>query len=217
MKDIRPIKGKFYIHKLIDEGEHEHQDFKFAISDARKIARSISAFANNDGGRLLVGVKDNGVVAGVPNEEDIYMIESAAERYCDPPAEVAIDAFIVDNGAVVLRAVIRKAEERPVYCIEEQGRRVAYFRVNDQNIAAHPLMVRGWELARDTCGVTCSDEERRILAWIAENAPVNPDEIHLRLHVSENRMFSILARLASMNLLEFIHTSKGFVIGIPAE
>ena len=52
MKDIPAIKGKFYVSRLIEEGEHEHQDFKYAISDARKIARSISAFANNDGGRL---------------------------------------------------------------------------------------------------------------------------------------------------------------------
>ena len=54
-----------YIHKLVAEGEHEHQDFKFEISDARKIARSISAFANTGGGRLLVGVKDNGKIAGI--------------------------------------------------------------------------------------------------------------------------------------------------------
>ena len=74
MKDIKAIKGKFYIQGLIEEGEHEHQDFKFSISDARKIARSLSAFANNDGGRLLVGVKDNGNIAGVRNEEDIYVI-----------------------------------------------------------------------------------------------------------------------------------------------
>ena len=84
MKDIRGIKGKYYIARLIEEGEHEHQDFKFAISDARKIARSISAFANNDGGRLLVGVKDNGVIAGIRNEEDIYVVEQAAGVYCSP-------------------------------------------------------------------------------------------------------------------------------------
>lgn len=79
MKDLKGIKGKYYIARLIEEGEHEHQDFKFAISDARKIARSISAFANNSGGRLLVGVKDNGVVAGVRNEEDIFVVEQAAK------------------------------------------------------------------------------------------------------------------------------------------
>lgn len=76
------MKTKDYILQLIDEGEHEHQDFKYQISDAKKIARSISAFANNSGGRLLVGVKDNGHIAGVKSDEEIYMIEQAATMYC---------------------------------------------------------------------------------------------------------------------------------------
>ena len=38
MKDIKAIKGKYYIHSLISEGEHEHQDFKFAITDAATTA-----------------------------------------------------------------------------------------------------------------------------------------------------------------------------------
>ena len=77
-----------YIHQLVAEGEHEHQDFKFEISDARKIARSISAFANTGGGRLLVGVKDNGKIAGIRSEEEIYMIEAAANMYCQPKVEI---------------------------------------------------------------------------------------------------------------------------------
>lgn len=71
-----------YIRKLVAEGEHIHQDFKFAISDIRKIAKSLSAFANTEGGRLLVGVKDNGKIAGVRSEEEIYMVEAAASVYC---------------------------------------------------------------------------------------------------------------------------------------
>ena len=63
-----------YIHALIAEGEHQQQDFKFEISDARKIAKTLSAFANTDGGRLLIGVKDNGKIAGVRSEEEKYMI-----------------------------------------------------------------------------------------------------------------------------------------------
>lgn len=106
MKDLKGIKGKYYIARLIEEGEHEHQDFKFAISDARKIARSISAFANRDGGRLLVGVKDNGVVAGVRNEEDIFVIEQAAEMYCRPPQEIRVTAFKAEEEKTVLRIEI---------------------------------------------------------------------------------------------------------------
>ncbi|MDE7407763.1 MAG: ATP-binding protein, partial [Muribaculaceae bacterium] len=109
MKDLRPVRGKYYIHKLIDQGEHENQDFKYMISDARKIARSLSAFANHSGGRLLIGVKDNGTVAGVRNEEDVYMIETAAAIYCDPPQDVTFTAYKVDDSAVVVVAEIAPA------------------------------------------------------------------------------------------------------------
>ena len=77
-----------YIHALIAEGEHQQQDFKFEISDARKIAKTLSAFANTDGGKLLIGVKDNGKIAGVRSDEEQYMIEAAAGLYCSPRSEL---------------------------------------------------------------------------------------------------------------------------------
>lgn len=43
------------LYRLIAQGEHQEQDFKYEISSISKIARSLSAFANTDGGRLLVG------------------------------------------------------------------------------------------------------------------------------------------------------------------
>lgn len=76
---MTPSNDENYVLKMIGEGEHVRQDFKFAISDARKIAKSISAFSNTEGGKLLVGVKDNGKIAGVRSEEEIYMIEAAAK------------------------------------------------------------------------------------------------------------------------------------------
>ena len=102
MKDIKAIKGRFYIQRLIDEGEHSMQDFKFAITDAPKIARSISAFANAEGGRLLVGVKDKREnIAGIRSEEDAYVVEQAAQMCCVPPQQVRIDAFNVGRGRLL--------------------------------------------------------------------------------------------------------------------
>lgn len=145
MKDLRPIRGARYIASLIEQGEHEHQDFKYAISDARKIARSISAFANNDGGRLLIGIKDNGVIAGVRNEEDIFVVEQAAGLYCSPEVELRFTAFRCEGQLTVIRAEIEAAgKRRPVMAQEPDGRWRAYYRVADENIAAHPLMVRAW-------------------------------------------------------------------------
>lgn len=146
MKDLKAIKDKGYLLELIAQGEHVQQDFKYAISDARKIARSISAFANNIGGRLLVGVKDNGTIAGVRNEEDIYVIEEAAELYCRPSQKVEFSAFSCGEQGVVIRASIAHSSERPVYAQEPDHTWKAYYRVADENISAHPLMVRTWRL-----------------------------------------------------------------------
>jgi hypothetical protein len=64
-----------YIKSKILEGEHQQLDFKFEISDSRKIARTLVAFSNTDGGTLLIGVKDNGKIAGVRSEEEFYMVQ----------------------------------------------------------------------------------------------------------------------------------------------
>ena len=50
-QQLYTMNSKDYIYKLIEEGEHQQQDFKFEISDARKIAKSLSAFSNTEIGR----------------------------------------------------------------------------------------------------------------------------------------------------------------------
>ena len=85
-----------YIYSLIAEGEHQQQDFKFEISDARKIARTFSAFANTDGGKLLVGVKDNGRIAGIRSEEEMYMVETAAQLYCIPEIKYTMQVHYIE-------------------------------------------------------------------------------------------------------------------------
>ena len=59
-----------YILDLISQGEHQNQDFKFEINDAKKIARTLVAFSNADGGKLFIGIKDNGKITGVSSEEE---------------------------------------------------------------------------------------------------------------------------------------------------
>ena len=81
-----------YVLQMIAEGEHQKQDFKMRIEDAGKIARTLCAFANTDGGRLLIGVKDNGSIAGVRADEEFHMIQAAAEMQCKPP--IAFDVQI---------------------------------------------------------------------------------------------------------------------------
>lgn len=214
MKDIRAVRGMHNLLRMIDEGEHEHQDFKFAISDSRKIARSISAFANNSGGRLLVGVKDNGHIAGVRNDEDVYMIEQAAEMYCRPVVKVIVTAIRAGQGAVVLKAEIPKAANRPVYSQEPDGRWVAYYRVNDENIVAHGLMVRAWEQAAAGEGMLLevSAAESELLRYIDDNGYATAEDYMVHAHISRGQAEEIIVRLAAMGLLRFVYDGHRFVV-----
>lgn len=211
MKDIKAIKGKFYIQRLIEEGEHLHQDFKFAISDARKIARSISAFANNDGGSLLIGVKDNGVIAGIRTEEDIYVVEQAAQMYCRPEQHIEFTAYKTEGGNVVVKADVKKAELRPVKAIDDNGKWKAYYRVKDENIMASSLMVKAWneEQTYDGAILTISDAEKSLLDLL-EEGPMSVADLTKRVHISRHNAEQLIINLYLMDVVDFIHDEKEF-------
>ena len=153
-----------YIHQLVSEGEHCHQDFKFEISDARKIAKSLSAFANTEGGRLLVGVKDNGKIAGIRSEEEIYMIEAAATMYCQPPVTYTTQSHSVE-GRTVLEVCIEEVTNKPIYALDEGNRPKAYVRIMDENILATPVHLKVWQHANKKRGafVAFTEKEQRLL------------------------------------------------------
>ncbi len=218
IKDIKAIKGRYHIASLIEQGEHECQDFKHSVSDASKIAHSLSAFANNRGGRLLIGVRDNGSIAGVRNEEDIYVVRLAAESYCRPEQQVDFRAYNVDKGTVVIVAEIAPCTKgRPVMAREHDGSWRAYYRVADENIVAHPLMVRGWQRAAEDTPVALGDSHRAVLAALerlgaTDNQGAGLLEVARMAHMSTAATESAVADLLSLSLVAMRHTPRGFVI-----
>lgn len=216
MKDIKAIRGSFYIARLIAEGEHEHQDFKYAISDARKIARSVSAFANNNGGRLLIGVKDNGTVAGVRNEEDIFVIEQAAQLYCRPEVELRFTAFRVDGGLTVIRAEIDRATARPVMAQEPDGRWRAYYRVADENIVAPDLMLRAWRESDTPRLMRLTDAERKAMEILQRDGSLTVESVARAAAISHSSAADILVGLHSLGLVSFRYTHGAFIL-VPAD
>jgi predicted HTH transcriptional regulator len=159
-----------YIQKLILQGEHQKQDFKFQVNDSRKIARTLSAFANTDGGKLLIGVKDNGVVAGVRTDEEFYMIEAAAQMYCKPGIDFAHRSWMVD-GKMVLEIDVPSMDTKPCFAENEEGRWLAYIRVKDQNILASPIQLKYWKRQNSNAGtfIRYSEKEKKLLGFLNEN------------------------------------------------
>lgn len=135
-----------YILHSIAQGEHVQQDFKLRIDDSRKIAKTLSAFANTKGGKLLVGVKDNGTVNGVKQEEEFHMLNAAAEMYCSPPIHLEFQAWKVENK-LILEVSVQESTNKPVVAEFEPGVKKAFIRDHDQNILAPAVMLDVWRMS----------------------------------------------------------------------
>lgn len=153
------------LFELIAQGEHQQQDFKFCINDSRKIARSLVAFANTDGGRLLVGVKDNGKIIGVKSDEEFYMVEAAAKIYSKPPVGFDVQVWDAD-GKNVLEIKVEPSKSRPHYAENDEKKWRAYIRRADENVLANNVLLNSWKLLKSNKGVFFTyDEPRRKLIW----------------------------------------------------
>lgn len=192
-----------YLQTLISQGEHQHLDFKFEISDARKIAKSFVAFANAGGGKLLIGVKDNGVIAGVQTEEELYMAEAAASYYCTPPVAYSLRKWERD-GKTVLEADIPEGAEKPYYVKQKNRPPEAYIRVADENIKACSVQLAVWKKQKSPSGLYIADagEKSRVLAYLEEHRCITFAAVCKIWMMSRKKVEQLLADLVYLNILE---------------
>ena len=192
-----------YITKLIQQGEHQTQDFKYCISDSRKIARSLVAFANTDGGRLLVGVKDNGRIAGVRSEEEYYMVESAAKMYSNPPIEFITKQYFVE-GKTVLEVIVEPSSEKPHFALDNEGKWWVYFRKDDENRLANKIMIEVWKRQKSPDGILInySDDEKMLLDYLTNNEKISVSKYSRIAHLTYKKAEEIIINFRTLNILK---------------
>ncbi|MCI1683302.1 MAG: ATP-binding protein [Bacteroides sp.] len=208
---MKPLTDTEYMHSLIAEGEHEQQDFKFEISDARKIAKTLSAFANTRGGRLLIGVKDNGKIAGVHSDEEQFMIEAAAEMYCRPNVDYTMQTYQAE-GRNVLVAYINESPKKPVYAKDETNRYLAYLRIKDENILASPIHLRIWQQNKKNEGelIAYTEREQLLLNLLKENNSLSLNRYCKLAHLSRRVAENLLAKLVRFGVVEAVFEEHKF-------
>ena len=202
---------RHYLRSLIKEGEHQQQDFKYRVSDARKLAKSVSAFANTDGGRLLIGVRDDGCMSGVRSEEEIYMMHQAAYRYCTPAASIKFDTYHVDGRTIVV-ATVPPSDRRPVCALGDDGTKRAYIRIADENIVASPVHLAIWRESQNPQGtmMTYTDSVRTILNVLQEER-LSINLIVRRSHIPRHKVIALLARLIRFRVVQWEYANQQFL------
>ena len=92
---------------LIQEGEGTTLEFKENLSSS--FARELVALANTIGGKILLGVRDDGTVIGVHDSNALRVRIQDIARNCDPPVKV-----LTEPVGGVLAVHIRDSDAKPV-------------------------------------------------------------------------------------------------------
>jgi predicted HTH transcriptional regulator len=207
------VKNKVhYIQECIAQGENLTQDFKFAVNNSKKIAKSLVAFSNTIGGRLLIGVKDNGNITGVRTDEEYHMIEAAAELYCKPKINFQTKTWDI-NGKKVLEIIIPESNRKPHMAMDDDKKWIALVRVNDENISANAVQLKVWQKQKRKGGIRISDTEpgRKLLSFLNEKNSISLSGFLKLAGISNQKAVSILSDFIVLELIEIKHLEGGFV------
>ena len=198
-----------YLNRLISGGENQEVDFKFKITDSKKIARSLVAFANTDGGKLLLGVKDNGKIAGVRSDEEYYMIEAAATMYCKPAIDFSVKTWN-HEGKTVLEIIIPKSKDEYHLAKSENGKWLAYIRSGDQNLLANNVLLKVWKKKKKSSGILIQYKgaEDILLSYLKQNKSITLNRFCKIAKLTRGEAEDILANLISLGIIEIDFTEK---------
>ncbi|PKK85847.1 MAG: hypothetical protein CVT48_03680 [Thermoplasmata archaeon HGW-Thermoplasmata-1] len=134
---------------LISGGESERVEFKPSLSQIDKIMASVSAFSNNKGGTILVGVSDKGKAAGVDvGKNTLEDLAGYIKRNSDPPSYPSIKTALLEGKTLIVLEVV-ESPEKPVFFNDKAYKRVGK---SNQRISSHEIR----KMAK---------EEKKILNW----------------------------------------------------
>ncbi len=194
---------------LIFDGESSKVEFKRKVASPIKIAKEISAFANTKGGKLIVGVDDDGTIYGIASEKSVIdRIETACQFFIDPP----VDAFIevVDLGRYdVVVAHIKESEMKPHNLVNENGngaepQNKVYIRMGEKSVLASREMIRLLRAKTDDKPVRLiiGDKEKRLFAYLEKYERATVQDFSKLVNISRRRAERLMIRLVRAGVLQ---------------
>ncbi|MCC8152832.1 MAG: ATP-binding protein [Tannerellaceae bacterium] len=206
------MKKRHPIELLIQEGEHQQLDFKFEVSDSKKIARTLSAFANTDGGRLLIGVKDNGNISGVRSDEEYYMIEAASQMYTKPIVPFTANTWDM-NGKTVLEIYVAPSPDKPHMAPSKDNSYKAFIRVKDENILANEVLVLYWKKKQKPEGrlIRISKPVEKLYEYLEQHPYIHLRQFCKLAHINYYTARNIISDLLAVDSLAYHIIDKQIV------
>ncbi len=190
-------------------GEGSFLEFKRRVPEPHRIAKEIVAFANTDGGRILLGVDDAGTIAGLKDpEEQIYLLEAALEMSTSPVVQVSLQRIPVSRKREVVVVEVRRSPDRPHFVVTGDGR-TAYIRVEDKSLEASREAVRLMKSTASPADVTFEFGEKELLLmrYLDRYGRISVTQFAQLADIRARQASQTLVLLTRARVLQF-HTSE---------
>lgn len=155
-------------HKLI--AECSAYDFKEALErkKTKSWLKTISAFANGNGGSLYFGIADDGTVIGLTDaQSDAEFISEAIKVRIDPVPDFQLLPHTTDEGQIILEVKIESGNMTPYYYYFD-GARTAFVRIGNESVPASSeqllsLVLKGRKSTYDSLTTSVRREEHSFI------------------------------------------------------
>lgn len=202
----------YQLRRLVMEGEGQHLEFKRKVSHPEKIVREMIAFANSEGGTILIGVDDDGLLAGVKYpDEEMLEVQRALKKHVRS-SFVFHDAVIeLSENKFVLRLDIPPSEKRPIYFIAETKEQESFVRMNDMSIKASPQMLEIIRRKRQNKNIRFyfAEHELALMKYLDEKKIITLLDFQKLTGLNQFNASRKLILLVLANVLKITATEKG--------
>ncbi len=198
------------LHQWIAEGESSHMEFKLQINNPVRIAQTISAIANNKGGKIIVGIMDDGLIVGLVDvAAQQQKIQEAANVHCHPPVPVVITSH-EENYLVILVVSIPESTKKPHMVIKADGNQQIYIRVKDKTMPASKNIVKQLEneAFSTPSNRSLDSKEKAIVEYLHTHDHITIPQLMHHLNLSRRRARRILVKLTKERRLRVFESDK---------
>jgi len=182
--------------QLLDQGEGQQVEFDKVIPSPDDIAREYVAFANSDGGHLILGIDDkNKHLMGVDiDENSLDKLMKIGQEKCVPVINPNIE-IMERSGKKILSITINEGDEKP-YRTDE----ICYIR--DGNISRPAREREEEEIKSPWAGKELNKRQKRALQFITEHGAITNREYREAFNVSHKTAHIEMTLLSEKKLVE---------------
>lgn len=190
--------------QLVALGEGRHLEFKHSVPAPERISKEVIAFANTAGGRLLLGVADDGNIIGVRDAAEAeYALRVALDAHCEPRVMFSTERIEITKKRSVILVSIPASSDKPHYLIAGHTR-TAYVRVDEMSVEASREAIRLMRTAKNPDDVLFEfgEKEQTLMRYLDSYGRISVEQFANLVNIPPAQASNTLVVLARANVLQ---------------